>query len=76
MKFQGVFRIGEKETRPGKNGEYCKVTISCYGATFKLFLPEKLVPDAIEGQDALITFELSAGKYFVPEVKIVKIEPA
>lgn len=75
MKFQGRFQIGERESREGKNGEYCKITIRCFGASFKMFLPENLVPDAVEGKEAMITFEMVPGKYLIPEIRIVKIEP-
>lgn len=76
MQFKGKFQIGARETRNGKNGEYCKIVLRCFGASFSMFLPEQLVPDAVEGQEAIVTFEMVPGKFMIPEIKIVKIEKA
>lgn len=75
MQFEGRFRIGRKETRQGKTGTYNKVQIQTFGATFSMMLPESLVPDAVEGKEATITFEMLPGKFLVPEVRIIMIKP-
>lgn len=75
MQFSGRFKIGRRETRQGKSGAYNKVMIQTFGASFSMMLPEALVPDAIEGKEATITFEMMPGKFLVPEVRIISIKP-
>lgn len=75
MDIKAHFKIERVETKTSKKGaEYTVVEISTYGKTFSMMLPEKLVPDVIEGSEADITLTVGVGAFMKPELRISKVE--
>lgn len=69
-----VTTVENKVSKDGKR--YVRVWFSMFGASFNLIVPEKFVPDCVEGKEVVIEFGIRPGKWGSPDLVIRNIENA
>lgn len=73
MIFDIACQMGRTEVVQGGKRPFTKCSVVLMGCTLSLILPEKLVPDWMEGHAAVIQVQLSAGQYGRPDLRILKV---
>jgi hypothetical protein len=69
-------KLTRLESFPGKKGEMVRATFSMFGASFTMLIPERLVPDCLEGQEYVVDLRVAPGKWLQPEIRLGGLTPA
>lgn len=63
----------EKKFSEKKQRSYCQVRFAGLGFSFQTIVPERLVPDMIEGKEVQLVCEVTADRFLNPSFRVVAL---